>query len=146
MDPEVFYDKYIDEDFEESYIPHRFEEICTQYLIRQNRLGAIDPVIEKIGKYYYDDPKNKTNGEFDVVTLDEKGYVFYEVKFRKKSLSKSMIDEEIEQVKLTGLDCYKYVFFARSGSRAEETDDIKLIKLKELYKPLGLNLNSAIKR
>ena len=73
MDPEVFYDKYIDEDFEESYIPHRFEEICTQYLIRQNRLGAIDPVIEKIGKYYYDDPKTKTNGEFDVVTLDEKG-------------------------------------------------------------------------
>ena len=40
MDPNVFYDKYIDKDFEESYIPHRFEEICTQYLIRQNRLGT----------------------------------------------------------------------------------------------------------
>ena len=48
-----------------------------QYLIRQNRLGLMDPVIEKIGKYYYDDPKTKTNGEFDVVTLDEKGYAFY---------------------------------------------------------------------
>ena len=133
MDPEVFYDKYIDKDFEESYIPHRFEEICTQYLIRQNRLGAIDPVIEKIGKYYYDDPKAKTNGEFDVVTLDEKGYVFYEVKFRKKKTSKEVIETEISQVKATGLNCYKYVFFARAGFSVKETEDIKLIKLDQMF-------------
>ncbi|MBO4651021.1 MAG: ATP-binding protein [Clostridiales bacterium] len=134
MDPSVFYDKYIDRDFEEQYVPKKFEEICRQYLIRQNKAGRIDPVIEKIGKYFYDDPKNKTNGEFDVVTLDENGYVFYEVKFRKKSISRAMIDEEIEQVKLTGIHCYKYVFIARSGFRAKETDDIKLIELKELFK------------
>ena len=133
MDPEVFYDKYIDEDFEESYIPHRFEEICTQYLIRQNRFGAIDPVIEKIGKYYYDDPKTKTNGEFDVVTLDEKGYAFYEVKFRKKKMSKEVIDTEINQVKATGLNCYKYVFFSRAGFTAKETEDVKFIKLEQLF-------------
>ena len=133
MEPEVFYDKYIDEDFEESYIPHRFEEICTQYLIRQNRLGAIDPVIEKIGKYYYDDPKTKTNGEFDVVTLDEKGYAFYEVKFRKKKMSKEVIDTEINQVKATGLNCYKYVFFSRAGFSAKETEDVKFIKLEQLF-------------
>ena len=133
MDPEVFYDKYIDEDFEESYIPHRFEETCTQYLIRQNRLGAIDPVIEKIGKYYYDDPKTKTNGEFDLVTLDEKGYAFYEVKFRKKKMSKEVIDTEINQVKATGLNCYKYVFFSRAGFTAKETEDVKFIKLEQLF-------------
>lgn len=134
MDPNVFYDKYISKDFEEQYVPRKFEEICRQYLIRQNKAGNIDPVIEKIGKYYYDDPKNKTNGEFDVVTLDEKGYVFYEVKFRKNPVSKSMIDEEIEQVKLTGLNCYKYVFFAKSGFSQEETDAVKLIGIQELYK------------
>lgn len=134
MDPNVFYDKFIDKDFEEQHVPRKFEEVCRQYLIRQNKAGKIKPVIEKIGKYYYDDPKTKTNGEFDVVTLDENGYVFYEVKFRKKSISKAMINEEIEQVKLTGLNCYKYVFFARSGFQAKETEDIKLIQLKELYK------------
>lgn len=134
MDPNVFYDKYISKDFEEQYVPRKFEEICRQYLIRQNKAGNIDPVIEKIGKYYYDDPKKKTNGEFDVVTLDEKGYVFYEVKFRKNPVSKSVIDEEIEQVKLTGLNCYKYVFFARSGFSQEETDTVKLIGIQELYK------------
>ena len=133
MDQYVFYDKYIDKDFEESYIPHRFEEICTQYLIRQNRLGAIEPVFEKIGKYYYDDPKTRTNGEFDVVTLDDKGYVFYEVKFRKKKTSKEVIETEISQVKATGLNCYRYVFFARAGFTEKETEEIKFIELKQMF-------------
>ena len=133
MDPNVFYDKYIANDFEESYVPRKFEEICRQYLIRQNRFGKIDPVIEKIGKYYYDDPKNHTNGEFDIVTLDEKGYIFYEVKFRKKKLSKEVIDEEIRQVEATNLNCYRYVFFSRSGFTEDETEKIKQIELGTLY-------------
>lgn len=133
MDPDVFYEKYINKDFEDFYVPHRFEEICRQYLVRQNRLGNIEPVIEKIGKYYYDDPKTRTNGEFDVVTQDEKGYVFYEVKFREKKISKEMIEEEIRQVNDTGLDCYKYVFFSRAGFSAKETDEIKHIELGQLF-------------
>ena len=133
MDTDVFYDKYINHDFEEKYVPHKFEELCRQYLIRQNRMGNIEPVIEKIGKYYYDDPKTHTNGEFDVVSLDEIGYVFYEVKFRKRKTSREVIDEEIQQVKNTGLNCYKYVFFSRSGFTADETDEIKHIDLARLY-------------
>ena len=134
MDPETFYDRYIGTDFEERYVPQKFEEICRQYLIRQNLLGNIVPVIEKIGKYYYDNPQSHSNGEFDVVSRDENGYVFYEVKFRKRKISKEIIDEEISQVKKTGLDCYKYVFFSRSGFAAKETDEIKHIELADLYR------------
>ena len=112
---------------------YKFEEICRQYLIRQNILGNITPVIEKIGKYYYDDPKTRNNGEFDVVTLDEKGYVFYEVKFRKKKISKEVIEEEVRQVKETGLDCYKYVFFARAGFTGSETDEVRHIELRQIF-------------
>ena len=76
MDPDVFYDKYIRDDFDNWYVPHCFEAICRQYLIRQNKRGALPEVFEKIGKYYYNDPKTKRNGEFDVVTFDHKGYTF----------------------------------------------------------------------
>ncbi len=134
MEPNVFYEKYIASDFEEDYVPHKFEEICRQYLIRQNRLGKIEPVIEKIGKYYYDNPKEHTNGEFDVVTQDEKGYVFYEVKFRKRKTSQEVIDEEILQVNNTSLNCYKYVFFSRAGFTSKETDTVKHIELSQLFK------------
>lgn len=133
MNSDVFYKKYIEKDFEEYYVPHIFENICRQYLIRKNKAGEIEPVIENIGKYYYDNPEKRANGEFDIVTEDENGYVFYEVKFRKKPVSDEMIDEEIKQVKATGLNCYKYVFFSRSGFSCEKRDDVVLIALEEIF-------------
>lgn len=133
MDSDIFYEKYIEKDFEEYYVPHRFESICKQYLIRQNLMGKIEPVIEKIGKYYYDDAKNHLNGEFDVVTLDEKGYVFYEVKYRKTKITAAIIDKEINQVKESGLGCYKYVFISKSGFEIEENEGLELIELEKLF-------------
>ncbi|SFJ91289.1 ATP-binding protein [Succinivibrio dextrinosolvens] len=133
MDEDVFYNKYIAQNFEEDYVPHRFETICRQYLIRKNQIGQISPVIEKIGKYYYDDPVNHRNGEFDVVTLDEKGYVFYEVKFRKARISKAIIYKEIEQVKSTELNPYKYVFISRSGFDISPSENLDLIDLADLF-------------
>ena len=132
MDPEVFYKKYIEKDFEEYYVPHLFETVCSQYLVRLNRAGLMEPVFEKIGKYYYNDPVNHTNGEFDVVTEDENGYVFYEVKFRKKPITKDVIEREIEQVKATGLECYKYAFISRSGFDCERLDNVCMISIEDL--------------
>lgn len=133
MDPEVFYDRYIREDFETKYVPAAFEEICRQYLIRMNRAGKLAEPFDKIGRYWYDDPETKTNGEFDLVTEDPKGYVFYEAKFRSEPLSKSRIIQEIMQVQRTGLKCYRYGFISRSGFDLEPEDDMELISLEQLY-------------
>ncbi len=133
MDPEVFYARYIEHDFETDYVPHLFERICKQYLIRQNRSGKLAIPFEKIGKYYYDDPITRTNGEFDIVTKDPEGYIFYEAKFRKATLTESMIEQEIEQVKAAKLNCYRYGFFSRSGFESEPSDDMIFITLDDLY-------------
>lgn len=133
MDPYVFYERYIEKDFEQQYVPHQFEAICKQYLIRENRKGHIEPMFEKIGKYYYDDPKRHRNGEFDVVTEDPKGYVFYEAKFRSSPLTVDGIEKEIEQVGLTGLSCYRYVFFSKSSFPTLSRNDVSFIPLDNLY-------------
>ena len=133
MDPEVFYNKYIADDFETKYVPKSFETICKQYLIRKNRRGLMDEIFEKIGKYYYDDPIEKKNGEFDIVTQDDKGYIFYEAKFRKEPITESMVQNEIRQVQQTGLNCYRYGFFSRAGFACEEENDRILISINELY-------------
>lgn len=133
MDSDIFYDKYIADDFETKYVPKIFENICKQYLIRRNRKGLMDETFEKIGKYYYDDPIEKKNGEFDIVTQDDNGYIFYEAKFRKDPITESMIQNEIRQVKQTGLECYKYGFFSRSGFLCEQEENRILIELDELY-------------
>ncbi len=134
MDTEVFYKKYIEADFETKYVPKRFQDICKQYLIRLNRAGQMEEIFEKIGKYYYDDTVNKKNGEFDIVTLDDKGYIFYEAKFRIEPLNEQMVKEEIAQVNQSGIPCYKYGFISKSGFSCEPSSDRILISLDEIYK------------
>ena len=134
MDSDVFYDRYISEDFETKYVPKSFERICKQYLIRKNRKGLMDEIFEKIGKYYYDDPAEKKNGEFDIVTQDDRGHIFYEAKFRKDPVTEIIVQNEIRQVEQTGLKCYKYGFFSRGGFTCEKEENRILIELSELYR------------
>lgn len=133
MNSEVFFERYIAEDFETKYVPHIFESICRQYLIRQNRAGKITEPFEKIGKYYYDDPIRKTNGEFDIVTQDPNGYIFYEAKFRKEPVSERMIREEIRQVEATSLKCYRFGFISRSGFDMAPENNMIFICLSDIY-------------
>nr|WP_318712203.1 ATP-binding protein [uncultured Treponema sp.] len=115
MDSDAFYDKFIEKDFEEHYVPKAFEQICRQFLIRKNRSGELEDSFERIGKYWYDDPVNHKNGEFDIVTENEGSYIFYETKFKDEKLDKNLIWNEIQQVNNTGLICSKYGFFSKSG-------------------------------
>lgn len=114
-EPGYIVEKYVSKDFEGWYVPHMFEEICRQYLIRQNLKGELEAPFHKIGKYWCDNPETRINGEFDTVTEDSNGCIFYEIKFRKEAITESMIEEEIVQVKRSGLNCYGYGLFSYSG-------------------------------
>ena len=137
MDSEAFYDKFIEADFEEHYVPQAFEQVCKQFLIRKNRSGELIESFEKIGKYWYDDSVNHKNGEFDVVTENDGSYIFYEAKFQNEKLDKNLIWNEIQQVNSTGLVCSKYGFFSKSGYKEIDENYKKqliLYELKDLYK------------
>ncbi len=133
LSPDVMYERFVADDFENRYVPHAFEEVCRQYLVRKNKAGKVEPPFDLIGRYYYDDPVAKTNGEFDVVTHDPNGYVFYEAKFRHTPVTEKMIEEEKKQVRACGLDCYKFGFFSRSGFAAGADDETVLIDLADMY-------------
>lgn len=134
LDPEVFYDRYVNDDFETQFVPRAFEEVCRQYLVRQNRTGNIEPPFDLIGTYSYNDPVTRTNGEFDVVTRDPLGYAFYEAKFRSTPVTQRMIEDEVEQAQQTGLMCHRYGFFSRSGFEAQADERTVLIELEHLYR------------
>lgn len=134
LNPKDFYKKYIKDDFEQQYVPNRFEYICKEYLILQNKSSKMDPPFFKIGKYYYDLPKEHKNGEFDIVTEDDNGYIFYEVKFKAKPIKNETIQEEMKQVQESGLNAYKYAFISRSGFEKKNVDNVIYIELKDIYK------------
>ena len=44
-----------------------------------------------------------------------------------------MIRDEIRQVKRSGLDCYRYGFFARSGFQCQPDENQIFIDIKQVY-------------
>lgn len=137
MDSDAFFEKFIRPDFEEHYVPKAFEQVCRQFLIRKNRSGQLADSFEKIGKYYYDNPVNRTNGEFDIVSENSGSYIFYEAKFREEKLDKNLIWDEIQQVNNTSLICSKYGFFSKAGYKKIDEkykDKLILYTIGDLYK------------
>lgn len=135
MDPEAFYRAIIQNDFESQFVPHAFEDICRQFLIRSNKAGRINPPLEALGKYYYDDPAKKMNGEFDIVSKDRNGFTYYEVKYKNTPVSDAMINNEIDQVQHSPLQAYRYGFFSKSGySLKKDHPDCIFYTLDDIYR------------
>lgn len=83
MDPPDFYRHFIADDFHDEYVPKIFKRMAYDFLLIQNKAGLIKPPLLKVGVYWAADPIKRINREFDVVTYDELGYAFYEVKHRE---------------------------------------------------------------
>ena len=112
---ERVFDSYIADDFETQCVPKVFEEIVKQFLIRENLAGRIEPPFFKIGSYWHDLPKLRKNGEFDVVTEDDEGYVSYKCKFKGQPMTEAQVAQEIDQVKASPLPADRFGFVSRSG-------------------------------
>lgn len=133
LSPTLFYSHYIEHDLFSNYVPHCFEKIAKQYIIRKNKEGFFNPIFIDIGKYYYDLPKLHQNGEFDLVGEREDGYVFFECKYKKYKVTDSVVKEEKEQIKKTNLKCIAYGFFSKSGFDLKEESVEYKFTLNDLY-------------
>lgn len=131
----IFYQVKLKPFIETDYLPHKFEQAAREYLLRQNRAGKLDPPVMAIGRYIYNDKAHHQNGEFDVVTEDERGLISYECKYRKAPLGMKVVNEEKWQAEKLGIKFYRLGFFSRSGF-ADEVDPnmYRLISLDDMYR------------
>lgn len=80
-----------------AYVSRRFERIVKEYITRMIKERREKSFIET-GTYWYDLPKQKKNGEFDVVIKLQDGYTVIECKFLKEKMSLSMAIEEEKKI------------------------------------------------
>ena len=133
-----FFDEYIDTRLG-TFISHRFEEIARSFFSISVKNDRFKDVID-IGTYYYDDPVNKTNGEFDVALKLKNGkYRIVEVKYYKNNvLSIGEMRQEAEQVgKIKELNVDSVVFISTSG--CEENEEFESIRIDEVYREQSEN-------
>lgn len=119
INPTYFYHRFVEQNFKTIYLPRKFESISKEFLLRMNFLGKIMPPIMDIGTYFYNDKKNKVNRQFDIVTLDEKGYISYECKFTNSKIGLDVVNEEIYQTKNLEIGFYKLGFISKNGFESD---------------------------
>ena len=92
--------------------------------------------IEDIGSYWYDDPKTKTNGEFDcVVKRAGNLYDFYECKYYKNPMKEKECRDEEKQIRdIKGISASGIGFICTGGFAFEDTGECTLIEGEALYK------------
>ena len=126
-----FFDTYIQKSVT-TFISYRFEAVVLQYFARLARDGKLRGVMD-FGSYWYDDKKNKRNGQFDCVLKMPDGYDFFEVKYFSSPMTESQCRDESVQVKaVTELDCRKIGFVCSAGFDFE-SEAYTLIGGKDLY-------------
>ena len=123
------------------------KDIKTRYSDSESGEEQIDTInIISLSKNTYDAYLKKIGGDYETykdgailidnnINTDEKGKKIQgSIYTWKEPVTEQMIENEIVQVKQTGLECYKYGFFSKSGFACEERENRSLIELKELYR------------
>ena len=93
------------------------------------------PDIEDFGSYWYDDPVNKTNGEFDcVIRRTGNLYDFYECKFFDRPMTFQECEQEKDQLrKMQGIEVTGIGFICAGGFDFESKTEFILIDGEALY-------------
>ena len=134
MSPDQFYETMVMPHMESDYLPRKFEQVAKEYLIRQNIAKKFSPPLLAVGRYVYNDRKNRKNGEFDVVARTANGNMFYECKYKKNPVGMSVVNEELWQIQNLGLQFAKLGFFARNGFSLDvDPSKYELVSLDDLY-------------
>jgi AAA+ ATPase superfamily predicted ATPase len=140
LSPEQVYERCVEKEFSEHYLPHAFELVATQFLARYSKAGKITPPLLELGAYTYDEKNLKTgayeHGQFDVVSRDERGYTSYECKYWKAPLTEKDMVKEAKSVAALGLPFYRLGFFSRKGFAGPLPETYACFSLDDLYRPL----------
>ncbi len=128
-----YYTRNIEETLEQ-FISRRLEGITLQYFHRMAVQGKY-PDIGDYGSYWYDDPVNKRNGEFDCV-IKRTGdlYDFYECKYFKRPMTFRECEQEKYQLqKMQGVEAAGIGFVCTGGFDFENRTEFTLIDGEILY-------------
>ncbi|MDD4120901.1 MAG: ATP-binding protein [Clostridia bacterium] len=121
------------------YMGHIFEDICIQYLKRENSRRKLPFIFDEIGRWWGNNQIEKSQQEIDIIASSGKNAIFCECKWKKKVgvevleslIKRSEIFKQFE-------DKYYYIFAKGSFSEqlkriSEEKKNIILITLDDLY-------------
>lgn len=121
-----YFDVYIIKSLNE-FISRRFENIVKQYFSLKIKNGYYSNIID-IGSYF------SPNNEYDcVLKNDSNTYIFYEVKYKIKPLTKIEMLKEIDQINSNKGIIISEIGFVCSSGFEEKIADVSYLELSDLF-------------
>lgn len=124
------------------YMGKIFEQICTQYMLRQARAGALPFVPKEIGRWWGNNPKKRSQDDMDILCLNYDGTaaIFCECKFRNEQFDMKQYNDLFVAADIFQKPDERYYYiFSKGGFNASVQeqavkDGVKLITLEELFR------------
>ena len=103
----------------ERHIPHYmgevFEEICKQYMWRENTAERLPFYFQNADRWWGTNPIKKSEQEIDIIAYDDTRAVFCECKWTNEPVGSSVLDGLIEKSTMFSYREKYYFLFSKSG-------------------------------
>ena len=119
------------------YMGKVFEEICKQYLWKQNILGNCPVEFTSLGRWWGNDPKEKSQAEIDIMgEKDKNTALFAECKWTNEKVDLGVLETLVKRSELFNYKTKHYYLFSKSGftkgciDKANEMGNVSLVEYK----------------
>ena len=124
-----------------TYMGAVFEEICKQYLWELNRKGWTAIPFTSLGRWWGNDPKQKSQTEIDIMgEADKNTALFGECKWTNEKVDVGVLELLIERSKLFRYPKVHYYLFSKSGftkgcmEKAQAFENVELVTYSDIIK------------
>lgn len=118
------------------YMGEVFEEICKQYMWKENIAERLPFYFRDAGRWWGTNPIKKSEQEIDIIAYDETQAIFCECKWTNEPVSNSILDGLIEKSMIFNYREKYYFLFSKSGYTKEciknAGRNVKLIDFKDM--------------
>jgi len=122
------------------YMGPVFEDICREYLWRQNASGNLPGELTEIGRWWGTDERTKSESEIDIVGLAHtEAKLFGECKWTEKDVDHTVLELLVERAQgFNPKACYYYLFAkkgftTRCRTLAQSRGDTTLVTLEDIW-------------
>ncbi|MCL2768216.1 MAG: ATP-binding protein [Synergistaceae bacterium] len=122
-----------------AFMGETFEDICKQWLWRENFAGRLPVRFKDCGRWWGTNPLRRAEQEIDLLAYgkDKTDAIFCECKWTNEKLSGSVIEGLVEKSIMFGYDKKYYFLFSKNGftaaARKKAGDNIRLIDFDDMF-------------
>ena len=139
ISPAIYYNKEFSTDNLNTYIGHRFEQICTQFLKEKAYNGELPFFAEEVGRWWGNNPIEKRQEEIDIVAQDSENAILCECKYTEKPFDEKELSDLQASAPCIKRNNKYFWIFSRKGVSAEvkkiiqNQSNYKVITVKDLF-------------